>query len=308
MNDFIHTLAALTQHAVGSITYGTPVGADYATGSITYGAPDDGDTVIVDGNTFTKVAAAPGAGEFSNIAELEALVEAVTGLNSSEDGSVISITATTRGTAGNAVTLALGGGNTGTMAVSGATLTGGVDGDTVEVDGNTFTCVVGTAGANEFSNITELETLVEAVSGINSSAAGGVISITADAPGTAGNAITLALGGSNVGTMAISGATLTGGVDETYTDVMETPGNPVEVDTVIDIDNITSGGTLTVTPEVSADKQTWIARTATAALNAAGVTELHTSEPLLYLRFKLELGGTGSPAVSGSIKAMPSAG
>ena len=97
-----------------------------ASGYIDYGAPANGDTVIVDGNTFTKVAAAPGAGQFSNITELEALVEAVSGITSSVSGQRILVAATAPGTAGNSKTLALGGGNTGTMSISGATLTGGV--------------------------------------------------------------------------------------------------------------------------------------------------------------------------------------
>ncbi|MBK8467992.1 MAG: hypothetical protein IPL32_19430 [Chloracidobacterium sp.] len=98
-----------------------------ATGFITFGVPVANDTVIVNGTTFTYVAAAPAANEFTNIAELEALVEAVAGLNSTENGTTVSITSTLVGVLGNAQTLALGGGNTGTMVISGATLTGGVD-------------------------------------------------------------------------------------------------------------------------------------------------------------------------------------
>lgn len=168
------------------------------------------DTVVVNGNTFKCVTSGAGAGEFTNIAELEALVEAVTGLNSSQDGTTVAIEAAAWGTAANAYTLALGGSNAGTMAVSGATLTGGVNGDTVIVNGNTFTCVTSGAGAGEFTSIAELEALVEAVTGVDSSQNGTVVAITAADYGVAGNAITLALG-TNAGTMAISGATLTGG-------------------------------------------------------------------------------------------------
>ncbi len=100
-------------------------GGDFATGSITYGAPAVGDTVVIDGTTCTCVAAAPGANEFSNITELEALVDAVSGVNSYADATAIHISASAGGTAGNSITLAVGVGNTGTMAVSGATLSGG---------------------------------------------------------------------------------------------------------------------------------------------------------------------------------------
>jgi hypothetical protein len=72
MRDLNYTFDNVRMHAEAVITYGTPVGADYATGSITYGAPDNGDTVIVNGTTFTKVAAAPIGDQFTDITELEA--------------------------------------------------------------------------------------------------------------------------------------------------------------------------------------------------------------------------------------------
>lgn len=110
------------------IPSGTPVNAVAATGSITYGSPVATDTVVVDGNTFTCVAATPAAGEFSSISELTALVTALASVNATDNGTVISIVAATKGVAGNALALSVGGGNTGTLAVSGAHLTAGVDG------------------------------------------------------------------------------------------------------------------------------------------------------------------------------------
>jgi hypothetical protein len=285
--------------AGNSIGTTTTAVAGVTMGGATLSGGVAGDTVVVNGNTFTCVVDTPGANEFSSIAELEVLVEAVSGIDSTENGTVVSITATTAGEAGNAITLAVGGGNTGTMSVSGATLSGGqdhasftlddvtvvqgtgftaetsnattatnlaaalaaaasagasadgavvncaadargtsgnsinfsqdittgatisgtgklangVNGDTVVVNGTTCTCVVGAAGANQFSSIVELEALTEAVSGINSTQNGTVVSLVAATPGAAGNSLTLALGGSNAGTMAISGATFTGGLD-----------------------------------------------------------------------------------------------
>lgn len=415
MNDVNEKLLALTQHASGVITYGAPTAGvkasgtvtvvDYlkailtaATGAITYGAPDNGDTVIVNGVTLTKVAAAPGAGEFSNIAELEALVEAVTDVNSSENGTVVSITAATAGAAGNAITLALGGGNTGTMAISGATLTGGydnltvtvngtalvqgtdftaetsndvtatnlavaaaalanvtaaavgavvtitaddegttanaynlltsstaaatvsaatlaggVDGDTIDVNGTVLTCVASGAGAGEFTSAATLATLVNAIAAINAANASGVITVKADAAGAAGNAITLTLGVGNTGTMAVSGATLTGGVDATYTDAAQLvdgdESTPNEVDAVITVANIAGASAgLTVTPQTSLDASTWVDRTATAAITANGDTELHIAEPLRYLRFKLVFTAGTSPSADVTLRAEPSVG
>jgi hypothetical protein len=92
-----------------------------ASGTITYGSPSNGDTVVVNGTTFTK-AAAGSPTEFSTIGELEALIEALTGINASENGTVITVTAAAPGTAGNAITLTKTGS---ALTLSGAILTGG---------------------------------------------------------------------------------------------------------------------------------------------------------------------------------------
>ena len=202
--------------ATGSITFGAPVDTDTvvvdgstftkataisevkATGSITYGIPVEGDTVIVDGTTLTY-STTPGAGIFASISELEVLVEAVAGLNSTEDGTTVSITSTLVGVLGNAQTLAVGVGNSGTLAVSGATLSGGVDAYVL--------------GVTEFETIAQLEVLVEAVTGINSVVNVGDIDITSTLTGVLGNAQTLAVGVGNSGTLSVSGPTLTGGID-----------------------------------------------------------------------------------------------
>lgn len=109
----------------GTVRVWMDMAATAAFGSITYGVPVISDTVVVNGTTCTYVAAAPTANQFSNIAELEALIEAIALVTSTQNGTVVSIVADTAGTAGNAITLALGGGNAGTMAISGATLSGG---------------------------------------------------------------------------------------------------------------------------------------------------------------------------------------
>lgn len=308
MNDLRHTLDAARMHAQAIITYGTPVGADYATGSITYGAPDVGDTVSVDGNVFTCVAAAPGAGEFSSITELEALVEAVTGVNSSEDGTDISITAAARGVAGNAITLELGGGNTGTMTISGATLTGGVDGDTITVDGNLYTCVVGTAGSDEFSDADELAALIDAETGLNASNASGVITVNVDAIGTAGNSKTATVGESNAGDMAVT-QNFEGGAAALYTDVFTMDEGLDEIELTLAITTLDGGTpTVDVTPQVSNDGgTTWIdaelengSPLVFPQKTGAGTDQLYMKRSAKKNRCKIVLGGT-SPVLTGSI-------
>lgn len=93
-----------------------------ATGTVTYGAPSNGDTIVVAGTTFTKQAAGNGTTEFSTIGELTTLIAALAAVNATDNGSVITITAATAGTAGNAITLAKTGS---ALTVSGSTLSGG---------------------------------------------------------------------------------------------------------------------------------------------------------------------------------------
>lgn len=96
-----------------------------AEGTIVYGIPDDGDTLTIDGTLFTKVAAAPGPDEFTNIAELTALVDALESVGASDDGITITVSATAPGVAGNAIAMAQNSLNG--LTLSGPTLEGGED-------------------------------------------------------------------------------------------------------------------------------------------------------------------------------------
>jgi len=110
---------------VSGATLGGGADAIAATGTILYGAPDDGDTVTVDGTTFTKVAAAPGANEFTAIAELTALIDVLANVDAVDDGVTITITASVAGAAGNAIAMAQNSING--LTLSGPTLGGGLD-------------------------------------------------------------------------------------------------------------------------------------------------------------------------------------
>ena len=266
----------------------------------------NGDEITVGGTKFTCVVGTAGANEFSSIVELEALVEAVANLNSSENGTVISITYATRGTTGNSIGLVLGVSNAGTMSVSAATLTGGLNGDTITVDGQLFTAVASAPGANEFSNITELEVLIEALAGINSSVSSGIITVQANEPGVAGNAITLALGVSNAGTMAISGATLSGGVASTVTDDLQLDAGAEVVKLFLEVANLTSGATLTVTPQTSIDNDDWQDLPA-IIISANGDYREEISDLLTFFRVKfvLDEGSAVSPSVDLTMQAQP---
>lgn len=353
----------------------------------------NGDTVIVDGNTFTCVTSSPGANEFSTITELEVLVEAVSGLNSTENGTVVSITASSAGAAGNSKTLALGGANAGTMTVSGATLTGGqdhltitvngnalvqgtnftaetsnavtatnlataiaalanvtasansnvvtitadaegttansyntltsntnaatvggatmsggVNGDTVTVASTTMTCVTSSPGAQEFTNIAELTVLVDAIANIDATDDGSVVSIAYTTPGAAGNSTALSVGGANAGTMAVSGATLTGGGNSSFSAVKQVESSSGKVAVFVTLDTFTGNSpTLDVTPYVSADGINFAPALDDSgnAITLAQFTAAGTKYKIIptcppFIKLDLNLGGT-NPVANGSI-------
>jgi hypothetical protein len=237
---------------------GSIVIADYqefaavaATGSITYGTPLPTDTVEVAGTTFTCVAAAPAANEFSSIAELTALIQALATVNATDDGTTISIVAATAGTGGNAITLSVGGGNTGTLAVSGATLAGGEAVVTITVNGVAFVAGVDfTAATSNTATATSLRSAINAsadvlIDGIlTASGSTATITITADTAGTEGNSITLATSETDAAT--VSGANLTGGDDANTTGVLSVRITGVSATYAEIIEDVTLGGTVSV--------------------------------------------------------------
>lgn len=226
--------------ATGSITYGTPAVAIKATGVLTLTAnPTDGETVVVGATTYTFK---PNPGDMAtpnNVLmggtaseSIDNLIAAITfdgGAGTNEGtlygtGTVANASATATAGAGDTMNAeALTAGHAGNSIATtetlangswtNATLTGGFNRTAVVVNGTTFSYVASAPGANEFSTIGELNTLVNALASISSTSNGTVITITADTAGAAGNAITLALGANTTGTLSVSGATLTGGAD-----------------------------------------------------------------------------------------------
>lgn len=131
----------------------------------------------------------------------------------------VSLTWGTKGTSGNAVTLAAGVSTTGTATRSAATLTGGADNDvTVTVGGaavvtDTTTLSNSAAATAVAAEINGDSTASEYVT---ASAASNVVTLTAVAAGEEGNAISLT-SATDAGTATASGAFLTGGTSTTHT-------------------------------------------------------------------------------------------
>jgi hypothetical protein len=111
-----------------------------------------------------------------------------------------------------------------------ANLTGGLNRTAVIVNGTTFGYKATAPGANQFSSIAELNTLVTGRPLISSTSNGTVISIVADTPGVAGNAITLVREANTAGSLSVSGAgALTGGLDASTAPAEPTGGRLLPV-------------------------------------------------------------------------------
>lgn len=79
---------------------------DKAFATITYTTPVNGATVTVDGTTFTKVAAAPTGNQFTTIAELTTLINALINVNATFVDDIITVEAVEPGDEGNEIELA----------------------------------------------------------------------------------------------------------------------------------------------------------------------------------------------------------
>lgn len=94
-----------------------------------------------------------------------------------------------------------------------------------------------------------------------------------------------------------------------YTDPFLTEtdeGGAASVDVLVDIDTEVGTASLVITPQVSVDGQNWEDRAALPAITAVGQLQARIGRPLAYVRLKLQLSGSSSPAFTGSIKLTPS--
>jgi hypothetical protein len=218
--------------AYGTVTFnGNPSPGVQAYGTITLTQnPANGDTLTINGTVITFVAGAPVGNQVqigaSNLATTAALVVF---LNASADvnlalstyayiNDVVTATARIYGTAGDAYTLATS--NAVAITLSGATFTGGVNPDTLTIDGTAITFVsanptgnqvlIAATAAETAANLLQLLTLsVDAnLSLMTYYLSGTILTIRAKIAGTAGNAYTLTTTAAN---LALSGATLAGG-------------------------------------------------------------------------------------------------
>jgi phage tail sheath gpL-like len=194
------------------------VGGEAATGAFQFTAPSGPTTATLNGVAFVQTTGDEGERATELAAQITASTNpAVSGVvTATLNVDEVVITAVTKGTSGNAITLAASG--TG-LSVSAATLGGGVNGlVTVTING--------TAEATTTTNLTDAAAATLAASEINAnatqsalvtaSASGAEVTITANAAGESGNAITLT-STSATGTATASAAKLSGGTSTIYT-------------------------------------------------------------------------------------------
>ncbi|MCK5616175.1 hypothetical protein KAR91_80670, partial [Candidatus Pacearchaeota archaeon] len=161
------------------------VGADYADGTITCATVVAGDTVTFNGLVYTARSGPVASNSSFDISvdddvAAESLAQAITNdtrvgtsalvVTAAAASDVVTITASARGAGSNALTLASSDG--GTLAVSAATLTGGVTGDTITINALLYTAIVGSKAGNN--------TLFSADTGDNETAADLEDSVDAD--------------------------------------------------------------------------------------------------------------------------------
>jgi hypothetical protein len=137
------------------------------------------------------------------------------------NAAIVELTWSTKGTVGNAVTLAAGTSATGTATRSGATMTGGAQGAVTVVINGTSVGPVDVTNLSDTAAATTVAAAIEANGTLGPLlvAVGSTtnVNLTWGAKGTAGNAVTLAAGTSATGTATRSGATLSGGAQGSVT-------------------------------------------------------------------------------------------
>lgn len=306
MKDFNQSLA-LDQRASGTITVldYTLLDGVKATGVVTVVDYSllAGKTVTINGTVLTEGADWTAAVDnATTAASLELAIEAVANINSSAVGGVITVEAAAVGAAGNAYTLATNAA-VGGLTVSGATLTGGQDAGTFTVGSDTIT--EGSdfnAATSNNQTATNIAAAIEALTGVGATAVGAVVTITADASGTAGNAKALLTNGS-ASAVTLSGATLLGGVAANYSEVFDMSDveelKNLEILQFLEAIAGSSTPTITSTPQYSMDKVNWFDHTTSFA---TGFTVINTPQKLdldftaLFCRIKHVASGTNCVA------------
>lgn len=246
--------------ATGTVTLDTnPSYGVQASGTIILsGQPSNGDTVTIKGTAVTFVSGTA-SGNQVQIAGSALLTAAAlqTFLQNSADSNLAActyntisltttITARAYGIAGNSYGLLKSGAN---IAVSAATLLGGVAADTLTVNGTAITFVAGAPSGNQVrvgatvaATAANLQTFLAASSDSNINDAtyvtvGTVTTVTNILAGVGGNSFTLAKSSSHI---SVSGATLSGGTVPSSVGYLTSPGSGTDISATLKMTSSTS--------------------------------------------------------------------
>lgn len=186
-----------------------------------------------------------------------------------------------------------------------------LSGKTITVNGNVLTEGVGfNAVTSNNQTATNIASAIDALALVNAAAVGPLVTIHADAPGTAANSYNL-LTNADAEALTLSGSTLAGGVAATYTADLPLDGDEglSGVEATILITGFTgASGSLVVTPQYSYDKETWFDDNSSVFTAVNGTTSLPYNETKRmnftgqYVRFKLVTSGVIS-SITGQIFA-----
>ena len=202
--------------ASGTVTLSGAVGVR-ATGTVTYSSASGTTTATVNGVAFSQTTGTDAARAAALAAAIMSSTDPlVLGLvSASANAGVVTLTATTQGTGGNALTLVVSG--TG-IARSAATLTGGTNNTVTTTVAGVAVAVVTTTQQSDVTAAAAIAAAINASTNpalagvVRATSSGAVVTIRAIAANTGGNAITLAVTGTGV---TASGATLSGGANGT---------------------------------------------------------------------------------------------
>lgn len=228
--------------ATGTITANSPTGEVHASGTATLVSVLVGETITVNGLIYTAVSGAKAndtefdisgtdtaaATDLADSIDDDVRVGTLDDVTATSSINVVTITQTVGGTGGNATTLA---DDTAAITLSGATFTGGINGDTVTVNGLVYTGTVGArADDTEFSvDSTDTAIATDLAAAISADTRTGVTVAAIDVTATSSiavvtlvpstvlnasdaNSIDIAESTSGV-RMSVSGATMASGVD-----------------------------------------------------------------------------------------------
>jgi len=224
--------------ATGTVTLASAVANTFSTGTAQCTSCIAGDELVVNGLTYTGVAGVKTDNtEFSidtsDDATATDLADSINNdirvgtlgtVSATASTDTVTLTTDVEGVAGDATTLAQTGG---TITLSGAVFSGGVDANIATINGLTYTAVAGaraddtqfsidtsdTAAATDLAAAITADTRTGLVLDLTATSALGVVTLVPSLGGVIGNTIALS---ENTGatTITVSGATMSGGLDD----------------------------------------------------------------------------------------------